>query len=107
MTIIMDLNFLRADEIVQLLCTRLRQERLVHEWTQAELARRAGVGVSTLSNLEAGRNTSVETLVRVAMVLGRTQELTALFTPQLQSLDDIQRLERAKQRQRIREKKHG
>ncbi len=102
----MDLNFLRADEIVQLLCTRLRQERLVREWTQAELARRAGVGISTLSNLEAGRNTSVESLVRVAMVLGRTQELTALFAPQVQSLDDIQRQERASQRQRIREKKH-
>lgn len=102
----MDLNFLRADEIVQLLCGRLRQERLVREWTQAELARRAGLSVSTLSNLEAGRNTSFETLVRVAMVLGRTQELTALFTPQLHSLEDIQRLERANQRQRIREKKH-
>lgn len=102
----MDLHFQRPDEIVQLLCGRLRQERLVREWTQAELARRAGVGISTLSNLEAGRNTSFETLVRVAMVLGRTQELTALFAPHVQSLDDIKRLEHAKQRQRIREKKH-
>lgn len=102
----MDLHFLRADEVVQLLCSRLRQERLVRAWTQAELARRAGVGIGTLSNLEAGRNISFETLVRVAMVLGRTQELTALFAPQVQSLDDIKRLERANQRQRVREKKH-
>lgn len=102
----MELLFPTASEITQLLCSRLKQERLLREWTQAELARRADISISTLSNLETGRNTSFETLVRVAMVLGRTKELTALFQPQIQSLDDIKRLELARQRQRIREKKH-
>ncbi|WP_458796048.1 hypothetical protein [Burkholderia ambifaria] len=32
-----------------------------------------------MSNLEAGRNVSLETVIRVAMVLGRSKELEALF----------------------------
>ena len=101
----MDLLFITPAELVSLLCTRLKQERLVQEWTQAELARRAGITVSTLSNLEAGKNISFETLVKVAMVLGRTNELTELFQPVLNSIEDIKRLEKAKERQRIKEKK--
>lgn len=102
----MNLSFLSASEIVELLGQRLKQERLLREWTQAELARRADVGLTTISNLEAGRNVSFETLVKVAMVLGHTQELSELFEPNVQSLADMQRLEHAKTRQRIREKKY-
>ncbi len=43
--------------------------------SQAEVAARAGVGVNTVSNLEAARNVSVENLVRIAMVLGRLNKL--------------------------------
>lgn len=100
----MDLPFLSSREIIALLCSRLRQDRLIMQWTQAELARRAGITVSTLSNLEAGKNISLETLVKVAMVLGRTQELTQLFKPKINTLDDIKRLEIAQERQRIRRK---
>lgn len=103
----MDLHFLSSAEIISMLCARLRQERLVLEWTQAELARRAGITVSTLSNLEAGKNISFETLVKVTMVLGRTQELTALFKPKINSIEDIKRLEKAKERQRIKGRKHN
>jgi len=102
----MKLNFLNSREIVELLGQRLKQERLLREWTQAELAKRSGVSLTTISNLEAGRNISFETLVQVAMVLGRTQELSELFQPKVQSLTDMQRLEHAKTRQRIREKKY-
>ena len=46
---------------------------------KADVAARAGIGVNTVSNLEAGRNVSSENLVRVAMVLGRLKELEELF----------------------------
>ena len=49
--------------------------------TQADVAARAGIGVNTVSNLEAGRNGGFENLVKVAMVLGRVNELEALFAP--------------------------
>lgn len=100
----MDLNFTKPSEVVELLCQRLRKERLAQQMTQAELAARAGVSVNTLSNLENGQNTSFETLVRIAMVLGRVTELEALFQPKVDSLDDLQRYEKSAKRQRIRQR---
>ncbi len=100
----MDLYFQKPDELVKLLCERLRKERLTQQMTQAELAARAGIGVNTLSNLEAGRNVSFESLVRAAMVLGRMNELESLFLPKLDSVDDILRYEKSASRQRIKKK---
>ena len=100
----MDLNFKKPEEIVTLLCERLRKERLHLEMTQADVATRAGVSVNTVSNLEAGRNVSFENLVRVAMVLGRLQELEELFKPHLNSVNDILRYESNTARQRIKRK---
>ena len=100
----MDLNFKKPEEVVTLLCERLRKERLYLEMTQADVATRAGVSVNTVSNLEAGRNVSFENLVRVAMVLGRLKELEELFKPDLNSIDDILRYESNTARQRIKRK---
>ena len=100
----MDLNFKKPEEIVTLLCERLRKERLYLEMTQADVATRAGVSVNTVSNLEAGRNVSFENLIRVAMVLGRLQELEEFFKPHLNSVDDILRYESNTARQRIKRK---
>ena len=70
----MELIFRKPAEIVSLLSTRLRQERLAQQMPQAEVAARAGISANTLSNLEAGRNVGLESLVRVAMVLGRGKD---------------------------------
>jgi len=80
----MDLYFTKPEEVVTLLGERLRKQRLFLEMSQAEVAARAGVGVNTVSNLEAGRNVSVENLVRIAMVLGRLDPLLLLNIVQKQ-----------------------
>jgi transcriptional regulator with XRE-family HTH domain len=101
----MDLYFTKPEEVVTLLSERLRKQRLFLELSQAEVAARAsGVGVNTVSNLEAGRNVSVENLIRIAMVLGRLNELQELFQPQLNSVNDILRYESQSKRQRIKRK---
>lgn len=89
---------------MKLLCERLRKERLARQMTQADVAARAGIGVNTVSNLEAGRNVAFETVIRVAMVLGRLKELEELFKPDLNSLDDILRYENSASRHRVRRK---
>jgi len=100
----MDLNFIKPEEVVTLIGERLRKQRLFLEMSQAEVAARSGVGVNTVSNLEAGRNVSVENLVCIAMVLGRLHELQELFQPQLNSVNDILRYESQSKRQRIKRK---
>lgn len=100
----MDLNFSMPGEVVKLICERLRTERLAQRRTQADVAGRAGIGVNTVSNLEAGRNVALESLVRVAMVLGRANDLEALFLPKLECLDDIVRYENSAKRKRVRHK---
>lgn len=97
----MDLTLSKPGEVVKLLCERLRKERLTQQMTQADVASRAGIGVNTVSNLEAGRNVGFENLVRVAMVLGHGKELEALFMPQIDSIDDLLRYEKSTTRQRV------
>ncbi|HGM6930979.1 XRE family transcriptional regulator [Stenotrophomonas maltophilia] len=100
----LDLGFSKPGEVVKRLCERLRTERMALGMTQSDLAGRAGIGTNTVSNLEAGRNVGFEAVVRVAMVLGRINELEALFQPKLDSIEDIRRYEEAANRLRTKRK---
>lgn len=100
----MDLCISTPKELVQRLCERLRKERLAQQMTQADVAARTGIAANTVSNLEAGRNVTFENLIRVAMLLGRAQELEELFKPKLDSVADILRYESSATRHRIRRK---
>ncbi|WP_319796026.1 MULTISPECIES: helix-turn-helix transcriptional regulator [Delftia] len=101
----MDLSLHKPSEVVKRLCARLRIERLALDMTQADLAGRAGLGVNTVSNLEAGRNVGFEAVVRVAMALGRIKELEGLFLPKLDSIEDIRRYENSANRHRTKKKR--
>lgn len=100
----MDLGFKKPEEIVNILCERLRKERLSQEMSQGDVAARSGLSVNTVSNLEAGKGVGLENIIRVARVLGRASELDNLFSPRLNSLHDIQRYEEATNRQRAKRK---
>jgi len=62
-----------------LLGSRVQRERLNRNLSQAELAEHAGLGVRTIRYLEAGRQTTVETLIRVLRALGKLEALDALL----------------------------
>ncbi|MBO9749802.1 helix-turn-helix transcriptional regulator [Xanthomonas phaseoli pv. dieffenbachiae] len=100
----MDLFFKKPGEVLALLAERLRLERLHLGLKQSEVAKRAGVAMSTISNLENGQSVSLDNWVRVTMALGRVQELEALFLPKLNSVDEILRYEESSSRQRMRNK---
>lgn len=59
-----------AEAAQRALGARVAGLRLGRNLTQAHLAREAGASVSSIKRLEAGENTSVNTLLRVLAVLG-------------------------------------
>ena len=77
----MNLLQLTDDELLAELGNRLRRYRLEGNITQAELARRAGISLRTLGNLETGRDVQFGTVIRVLRSLGRLDSLDA-FLPE-------------------------
>ncbi|MCK9238112.1 MAG: helix-turn-helix transcriptional regulator [Thiopseudomonas sp.] len=78
----------------------LQQHRLQKNLTQAELARRVGISVPTVSNLENGKNTSLETFIAVVFALGLQQELQELFSKKTMTIAELEQLYAKPKRQR-------
>jgi transcriptional regulator with XRE-family HTH domain len=71
---------------------RIRTHRKARGWTQAQLAERAGVSLSTLKLLEREGKGSLQRLAKVAVMLNLDGELRRLFaaTPAYASLDEVE-----------------
>jgi transcriptional regulator with XRE-family HTH domain len=71
---------------------RIRTHRLARGWTQAELAERSGVSLSTLKLMEREGKGSLQRLAKIAVILNLDSELRQLFTsPQpLESINDLE-----------------
>jgi transcriptional regulator with XRE-family HTH domain len=59
---------------------QVRAARIATNLGQSDLAARADISLGAVKNLEAGKGSSLKTLVRVARALGRTDWLES-FTP--------------------------
>lgn len=70
---------------------RLRDHRKARGWSQAELAERAGVSLSTLKLLEREGRGSLQRLAKVAVILDLDEGLRQLFgtPPAYASLDEV------------------
>jgi len=68
------------NEMVAALGERLKALRLARNLEQITLAKRAGIGVSALKNLENGRGSTLHTLVSVVRALGREEWLANVAT---------------------------
>src|SRR5690606_34091082 len=69
--------------------------------TQASLARQAGTSVSSVKRMEAGGNTSLDTLLRVLGVLGLERRLLeSLPDPSVRPVERVQHGGRERQRAR-------
>jgi len=93
------LNLHTPREIQLILSQRVKRLRLINEWTQAELAERAGITLVSLKRFESTGKISLERLSLIALALGRLNELMQLFEePEIMTLSDIKKLTKKRQR---------
>jgi transcriptional regulator with XRE-family HTH domain len=79
---------------------RLARHRLERNWTQAELAARAGVGQATVQRAERGESVQMTSMIKLLRVLDLLRGLDAAIP---ESIDlPIARLERERRRTRRR-----
>jgi|ERR1700678_4456976 transcriptional regulator with XRE-family HTH domain len=87
--------------VVRTLLERLRSQRLRRNWTQAELAHRAGLSVQSYQNFETGYgNITLANLLRILNILGFGDRL-ALLVPEPEeerTLRDVSRPPRQRAR---------
>ena len=83
---------------------QIRQTRLRKNMTQEEVAARANLSISTLANLEAGKGSSLKTLVAALRVLNKTSWLENMAPAA--SVSPLQMAELGKQRQRASQQRH-
>ena len=85
---------------------RLARLRLARNVTQSALAEDAGIGLRTLRRIEAGQPSSLDSLLRVAIVLGLADGL--LNAVPLQEIRPIERVDSGgRERRRARPRKRG
>lgn len=73
-----DMSFLSPDELQTALGGQLQQLRIAKNLDQITTAEKAGISEKALRNLEAGRGSTVETLVRVLKALDSLEGLRML-----------------------------
>jgi len=71
--------FLTEQEILEEIGKRLKKIRLQHNLTQKELSRDVGLSVSTISLIEQGKSTTLESLIRILIRLNRIKDLESVF----------------------------
>ncbi len=77
-------------DVARTLAQRAKAVRLIQGWTQASLARRAGVTVASYRRFEATGKSSLELILKVAHALGRLDEFAALLAPPpASSIDEL------------------
>jgi len=83
---------------------RLARRRLDLGLTQAQLAREAGIGTSTVERMESGRSTQLSSFIRVARVLGLLDDLVAAIpAPTVRPMELLKLKSGERQRARRRE----
>jgi transcriptional regulator with XRE-family HTH domain len=100
-----DFMLATTPEICLELGQRLRARRLMQEWSQVELARRAGLSSGTIKNLETKGQASLESFIQVVTALGLADELSELFLIKLSSIALMQKAEQANRQRAPRQTK--
>jgi transcriptional regulator with XRE-family HTH domain len=96
-----DMKFMTPDELQAALGKQLQELRIAKNLDQITTAEKAGISEKTLRNLEAGRGSSIETLVRVLKALDSLDGLRLLAPkPSVSPLALLRHSETARRRVR-------
>lgn len=71
--------FLTEREIIDQIGQRIKSIRLQHNLTQKQLSIDTGLSVSTISLIEQGNSTSLDSLIRILIRLHRIKDLESVF----------------------------
>lgn len=85
-------------EIAQEFGERIRTQRLIQNFSQSELAARAGVSERALRNFERTGKGTFDLFLRVSYVLGLIGELTDLFVFKPKSIREMEKASKKRQR---------
>ena len=86
-----DITLMSPADISAELGSRLKSRRLALRMTQQELAARTDLNVGTIKNLEAkAAGSTLDTLIRIAGVLGLSGQFETLFVARPQSISQME-----------------
>ena len=103
----LDFGFASEQEIRAEFGKRLHAQRLVQGLSQAELAERAGISLSTVKLFEKKGRCTLENFVRMVMGLGLADELQPLFAIKIKSIAQMEQAERANRKRAPRRSRSG
>ncbi len=87
--------FLTEQEILKEIGLRIKEIRLQHNLTQKVMSKEVGLSVSTISLIEQGKPTTLESLIRILIRLNRIKDLEVVFRVS-EDLEQKMRFEKAK-----------
>lgn len=90
--------------ILQEIGERVKTYRLQANYTQKQLADKAGLSSYTLQKLEYGESANLSTFIQVIRALGQIDQLAKLLEPMGQ-ISPLELLKEEKTKQRVRNKK--
>jgi len=74
-----DWMFLSEQEILMEIGKSLKKIRIQHNITQKDMSKEVGLSVSTISLIEQGKSTTVESLIRILARLNRIKDFESVF----------------------------
>lgn len=72
---------LTPTDVERTLASRIRDARKSRGWTQAEIAKRSGLALTTVARLERTGQGQISSLTRLCAALGRLDDFDAVLKP--------------------------
>ncbi|MEI8125988.1 MAG: helix-turn-helix transcriptional regulator [Parachlamydiaceae bacterium] len=97
----MNFNLSTPNDLTLLIAAKAKEKRLFFNFTQQTLSERSGVSFGVIKKFERTGKISLESLLKIALVLDSLAEFSALFTAKpLESYSTLDQLLKQKKRKR-------